>query len=137
MNPNNKNTLKPVNVRIRIIIDKYCEGKQKKLSKLINVSEQTISSALKRDSDPSFNVLSGIISAFEYINPTWLMTGIGEIEKEKLDETSSIKTTDSNEHLVKRFEEIICELKDVKNEIAIKDKKIKKLTQEINSLNQK
>jgi len=51
----------------------------------IGISGQTIHNIVSgRHNKPSFEVLDKIMSAFEDINPSWLMTGEGEMHKNGL-----------------------------------------------------
>lgn len=124
----------PVLERFRKIIKQKC-GSQKKFCELTGINEKTLSSIFRRKSGPNYETLMAVISAFSDINVEWLMKGEGDMERKILDE--SIKITDSNEYLVKRFEEVINELRDIKDEVKKKDELIIKQNEEIEKLKRK
>lgn len=121
----------PVIERIKLVQEKYSKG-QADFARKINVPKSTLNSMYNRGVKASFIVMEAILSELADVSADWLLRGIGEMELSKGE--SQPKITDANEYLVKRFEEVIKELSDIKNEVINKDKEIEILKQRINSL---
>ncbi|GAA4137835.1 hypothetical protein GCM10022216_14250 [Sphingobacterium kyonggiense] len=76
----------PISQRIKIIIDRESKGKVVDFaSKLSGIPYQVISRLFKQDArsgkypTPSTDLILEIINKFTYYNPTWLLTGYGEM----------------------------------------------------------
>lgn len=65
-----------VNERIKEII-RFLKVSDRRFAEMIGVPQTTISNLFNRQTDPSFKILNAIISKFEFINPKWLLTGLG------------------------------------------------------------
>lgn len=57
-----------------------------KFEKLTNMSNNSIQTAIKRNSNLKDETLNSILTAYPQINPTWLLTGVGSMLKDKLEE---------------------------------------------------
>lgn len=129
----NETSSLPVLDRIRTIIKQKC-GSQKKFCELTGLNEKTLSSMLQRNSSPNYEFLSTLISAFSDINVDWLITGRGEMIQQEI---PNVQLTDSNKYLVERFEAVLNELHDIKDEVKKKDEIIAKQQAEIEKLKSK
>ena len=88
------------------------------LSKVVGIANTTIGNMFLRNANPSFELITGIINAYNDINSEWLLTGKGEILK------TSVQTTCKNEdnpykllyELQKENAELLKEIGDLKLE---------------------
>lgn len=124
---NNETIEKPVLERIRLLINSKCKS-QKEFCKKVGLNEKTLSSMFTRNSNPKYETLFLIISAFEDVSANWILTGKGEMLLKKDNEETKI--TDANEYLVKRFEEVLNELRDIKDVVDEQEKELKILREE-------
>lgn len=70
--------MESVNSRIMLIMrDKNLN--KNSLSKLLGVSQPSISKIEREENAPSFKLLFEILTQFPDINPSWLMTGKGDM----------------------------------------------------------
>lgn len=112
--------------RLRIIADR----ENITLSKLeINVGASK--GAFRKNSNLGTQWIQRLVEYFPLYNADWILMGRGNV---LLDPVPEIKITDSNEYLVKRFEEIIRELGDMKLAIVKKDRVISEQAETINRL---
>lgn len=82
-----------INDRITQLIDFKANKNQKKFAEMIDFAPQVISNIVSgRKSKPSFDVLNAISSTFVDINNEWLLTGKGEMLKEKSNLPIAVKT---------------------------------------------
>jgi len=72
-----------INKRIELII-KYLGMNNNSFSKKINVNPTVIHNIIKGRNKPSYDILTAILSTFDNINPTWLLTGEGEMLRENV-----------------------------------------------------
>lgn len=72
--------------RVREIIK--LEGSQSKFSKKIGHKQATISFMLKNESGAKYDFIMDVFAAYENLNPTWFIFGIGEMF---LDDTEAKK----------------------------------------------
>ena len=70
--------MKSVNSRIMLIMKEKNLNKNS-LSKLLGVSQPSISKIEREENAPSFKLLFEILARFPDINPSWLMTGKGDM----------------------------------------------------------
>lgn len=90
----------PISQRIKIIIARECDGVVLQFAnKLDNISHQIITRLFKKDvrngnyPTPSTEIILAIANKFTSYNPTWLLTGDGEMLREM--ETSTIAETEA------------------------------------------
>lgn len=73
-----------INDRILYIIENQFNGNKKKFAEKIGFAPQVISNIVSgRKSKPSYDVLEAIITSFVYISPEWLLTGNGDMLRDK------------------------------------------------------
>lgn len=65
--------------RIKFLIQELNGGKQADFAKALGASPQTISSVVKRGSNPSFNLIQSILATYPQVNPYWLILGKGDV----------------------------------------------------------
>jgi|GEM_PF-6283875 len=114
--------LKTVNERIKkVIFEKKISQTDFALS--INVNPQTISLMFKRNTNPSFKVLFGILEKYPTIDAHWLITGKAAYQSKEgkvivndpveiYERSNFLRQIDQLEELIKSKEEIIKLLKD-------------------------
>ncbi len=125
---NNENTENPIFERIKLVIEKYCTS-DAEFARMIDVPRSSLSTMFNKSKTVSFPILDKILSVFTDVSADWLLRGIGDMEL-----STSTKITDANEYLVKRFEEVINELRDIKDELKEKEELINKQKDEIEML---
>lgn len=64
--------------RIQYLIGEISGGNQADFARAIGSSPQTISSIVRRGSNPSFTVIHDIMKAYPEVNPYWLILGVGD-----------------------------------------------------------
>lgn len=132
MTKNNTDIQTPILKRIKEFQEKYFPN-ESEMGKTLKFKQSTLNGYFRDDRNPSFELIESILTNFSFVSAEWLLRGVGEMERQE-EEINIIKIPDSNKYLVKRFEEVICELKDIKDEASKKDKKIKELAQEVSAL---
>lgn len=98
-----------VNNRIMLIMNEKKLNKNS-FSKLLGVSQPSISKIEREINAPSFKLLFGILEAFPDIDPSWLMTGRGEmyrVEGPSLANDDLIATNRNLSETVKNLSETI------------------------------
>ncbi|GFD94812.1 MULTISPECIES: hypothetical protein [Tenacibaculum] len=94
---------------------------------IIDVSNNSIGTAIRRKSSFKSNVLNKILHSFPEINPTWLLTGKEEMLLSVTNEPSSIyKIKDINSRLKDSLLYLLQEDKEVKEAIASQVAKVLK-----------
>ncbi|WP_437823229.1 hypothetical protein [Tenacibaculum mesophilum] len=94
---------------------------------IIDVSNNSIGTAIRRKSSFKSNVLNKILHSFPEINPTWLLTGKEEMLLSITNEPSSIyKIKDINSRLKDSLLYLLQEDKEVKEAIASQVAKVLK-----------
>ncbi|GFD81286.1 hypothetical protein KUL118_41480 [Tenacibaculum sp. KUL118] len=94
---------------------------------IIDVSNNSIGTAIRRKSSFKSNVLNKILHSFPEINPTWLLTGKEEMLLSVRNEPSSIyKIKDINSRLKDSLLYLLQEDKEVKEAIASQVAKVLK-----------
>jgi len=89
-----------INERVNKIITDLFNGNKTAFSKRIDVKPTTVSNIVnERATKPSSEILKNIIKAIPEINPSWLLTGEGEMTM-PVDPAPDIKT-DSYEEIAK------------------------------------
>ncbi|WP_315302758.1 helix-turn-helix transcriptional regulator [Tannerella forsythia] len=79
-----------INERIKIIVDKFANGKNTELARLLSTSEANIRN-YTGNVMPKFDFLSKIATSFD-ISPEWLLTGKGNMLREQTEQTESSST---------------------------------------------
>jgi repressor LexA len=96
----------PVSQRIKIVIDDFEEGVQRRFAMKIGANPTTISEIFgKRQNKPSVELLQKIADAYPQLRPEWLLLGEGEMLKSTTanaipQKISSYPTGQSNAHAV-------------------------------------
>lgn len=74
-----------INERIKYIVDTFFKGNTTQMAKSVFVKQSTLRDIVgERNSAPSFETMRQIVdSATLNINPAWLLTGQGEVQKSK------------------------------------------------------
>jgi repressor LexA len=96
----------PVSQRIKIVIDDFEEGVQRRFAMKIGANPTTISEIFgKRQNKPSVELLQKIADAYPQLRPEWLLLGEGEMLKSTNanaipPKTSSYPTGQGNAHAV-------------------------------------
>lgn len=79
-----------INERIKIIVDKFANGKNTELARILSTSEANIRNYTSNVM-PKFDILSKIVTSFD-ISPEWLLTGKGNMLREQTEQTESSST---------------------------------------------
>jgi len=79
-----------INERIKIIVDKFANGKNTELARILSTSEANIRNYTSNVM-PKFDILSRIVTSFD-ISPEWLLTGKGNMLREQTEQTESSST---------------------------------------------
>jgi len=79
-----------VNERIKLIIEMN-KLNIYSFSKLIGVTNSTLSSMFEKGTKPSYDLILKIINAFTEINTEWLLLGVGPVLKESNTESNTIE----------------------------------------------
>lgn len=86
-------------------------------ARTINIADQTVRSVcVMRRNKPSFDFLSNIVQTFAWVNPRWLLTGNGEMERDDCG-LSPVEAGDKN-------------MKELINYLKEKDRRIEELVEE-------
>lgn len=110
--------MKDVNTRIMQIMREKNLNKNS-LSKVLNVSQPALKKIEDNKNAPSFKLLFELLTNFPDISPEWLLTGSGEMYRQK-DSTTNGKETISIElyrDMKKQNEDLILILKQCQNQI--------------------
>jgi transcriptional regulator with XRE-family HTH domain len=68
-----------INERVKMVIDHFCQGNQRKFADKTGISQSTLSSITgTRGTEPSFITLNKILKTFP-VEPNWLMKDEGEM----------------------------------------------------------
>lgn len=110
---NNLFKMKPID-RVREII-KYKNITIGAFEKLTGMSNNSIQTALKRRSSLRDDTLNNILSAFQDVNPEWLLTGDGEMLKSQTSQIAFEKPS---------LESLQCKIKLLKQNLADKERVI-------------
>lgn len=83
--------------RIKFIAAKFFNGNITAMARTVLVSQTTLRDIVgERESKPSYDTLTNIIKAKELdINPEWLLTGLGDMQKSKFEQ--EVDDTDRSE----------------------------------------
>lgn len=76
-----------INERIKIIVDKFANGKNTELARILSTSEANIRNYTSNVM-PKFDILSRIVTSFD-ISPEWLLTGKGNMLREQTESSST------------------------------------------------
>ena len=79
-----------INERIKIIVDKFANGKNTELARILSTSEANIRNYTSNVM-PKFDILSRIVTSFD-ISPEWLLTGKGNMLRAQTEPTESSST---------------------------------------------
>lgn len=95
-------------------------------SRLTGIADQTVRSVcVLRRNKPSFDFLLKIVQTYEWVNPEWLLTGNGDMEKQSGDAACA-------PHDIARLVDYLKE-KDKKIEMLIEEKTIWKIKYELSN----
>jgi transcriptional regulator with XRE-family HTH domain len=96
---------------------------QKEIAKSVNTSEQTISLTLSGKTTPKSDLLERICKVYD-VNPTWLITGEGQMKRSENGISLSNKPKDNGQYGNEVFERLQQEVAYLKQLIEVKDKLI-------------
>lgn len=113
-----------ISSRIEFIISELGYNKRSFSAKLGLTNDVTIGRIINEQREPSYKILNRIIQTFGNINANWLLTGQGEIFKDKLSGSQITNTSIQDEPIITFLKEQLKE----------KDNKIEALSQEIGTL---
>lgn len=100
---------------------KYFKINQKQLSKLADLSENTISNAKKGKNVPNIDFFNNISKVFTTINPKWLYMGEGPMIIEEDDDSEHTKNTELLEEMKDRVSLMEKEVNMLKSQIRDKE----------------
>ena len=94
-------------------------------SKIVGVTNSAISTMFTRNSNPSFELIVGIVTSFNDINSDWLLTGKGEMIKST--EPNQPKNDDQGVNYKEKWIEGMQEVIEVRRELNEANAKIREL----------
>lgn len=90
-----------INFRIKSLIDIFCKGNNSAFARKVGAKENNIRHYLN-GTEPKFSFLKKLTEELD-INPEWLLTGKGDMLKEKND--SSLEVQEDSEHESRSLED--------------------------------
>jgi len=129
--------MESISERVKKIID-YKKLSVLKFEKNIDTGNNSIGTAIRRNSNLSGNILSKILNVYPEISPSWLLTGKGEMLL-KDENTALVKEKEPSqvEGLKEKIAFLEQAIKDKEKIIGLQEDKIEKYRLEIEKLKQK
>lgn len=120
-----------INKKIKKIREHFCNDSNIEFSKIMGESRQAVNNWIRDGYSVGNGVLYKILEKFPQVNKEWLFDGEGEMLKSDNTQVSEPQTMYGNNEVVSLLKEQISDLKDT---VALKDREINNLNQEIGRL---
>jgi hypothetical protein len=86
-----------INNRIREIRETFCSDSNKEFAAIIKEKQNTVNNWIREGYSIGVSVICKVLTAFPEINPTWLLTGEGEMLKTTASPTVSVNDAETLE----------------------------------------
>ena len=99
--------------RLSYLVDNEAHGNLSEFARIIGVNNQTVRYIVKLHRNyPSYEVIYKILQTFVWLNPDWLLLGIGDYRRQSDSSNAGI----SPEVLLRRIEQLAIENNELKKE---------------------